>query len=103
MLNSSFDDEYKLKKINKSDKVKSTRSSNKRTDLSTPGLTRVMSKDSESQDHVNPLDETIDKLPYKRYHIFAFANPRSGDGLAGSFLTDYPPKNVKQLYFSEQK
>lgn len=49
------------------------------------------------------MDETIDKLPYKRYHIFAFANPRSGDGLARSFLTDYPAKNVKQLYFSEQK
>lgn len=43
----------------------------------------------------NKLDETIDKLPYKRYHIFTFANPKSGDGLAGRFLTDYPAKNQK--------
>lgn len=27
-------------------------------------------------------NETIEKLPFKRYHIYAFANPRSGDGLA---------------------
>jgi hypothetical protein len=25
------------------------------------------------------LNETMEKLPFKRYHIFAFANPRSGD------------------------
>ena len=47
----------------------------------------------------NTLDITIDKLPFKRYHVFAFANPRSGDGLAGRFLTDFPQKNQKLLYF----
>lgn len=39
------------------------------------------------------LDVTFEKLPFKRYHIFAFANPRSGDGLAARFLTDFPSKN----------
>lgn len=42
-------------------------------------------------------------LPYKRYHIFALANPRSGDGLAARFLNDYPPKNSKKLYFSDYR
>lgn len=51
----------------------------------------------------NTLDITVDKLPFKRYHVFAFANPRSGDGLAGRFLTDFPQKNQKLLYFQEQQ
>ena len=49
------------------------------------------------------LDVTIEKLPFKRYHVFAFANPRSGDGLAARFLTDFPPKNSKQLWFADYK
>jgi hypothetical protein len=49
------------------------------------------------------LNETIDKLPFKRYNIFVFANPRSGDGLAERFLTDYPKKNSKQLWFADNK
>jgi len=49
------------------------------------------------------LNETIDKLPFKRYHIFAFANPRSGDGLASRFLTDFPVRNDKELYFADYR
>ena len=49
------------------------------------------------------LDDTIDQLPFKRYHIFTFANPRSGDGLAARFLTDFPAKNHKNIYFAENR
>ena len=49
------------------------------------------------------LNQTIDPLPYARYHVYAFANPRSGDGLAAGFLTDFPHKNVKQLWFEEKQ
>lgn len=67
----------------------------------THGSSKILSQESSSTH--NPLDETIEKMPFKRYHVFAFANPRSGDGLASRFLTDYPPKNKKQLYFDEKK
>ena len=45
--------------------------------------------------------EINEKLPYKRYNIFVFANPRSGGGLAKTFLTDFPAKNSRRVYFSE--
>lgn len=35
--------------------------------------------------------------------MFAFANPRSGDGLAAGFLTDFPAKNTKKLWFEEKQ
>ena len=39
----------------------------------------------------------------KRYQIFGLANPRSGDGLASGFLTDYPPVNEKAVYFEQMR
>lgn len=45
--------------------------------------------------------EINEKLPCKRYNIFVFANPRSGGGLAQSFLTDFPARNNKRVYFAE--
>jgi len=106
MLESSFDDEYKRRNSNP-DKTKSSKTSKRSTNHNEESKTslakssKTLSQESESAS--NPLDETIDKLPYKRYHGFAFANPRSGDGLASRFLNDYPPKNIKQLYFADQK
>ena len=35
--------------------------------------------------------------------IFGLANPRSGDGLASGFLTDYPPVNEKTIYLEESR
>lgn len=49
------------------------------------------------------LNETTERLPYKRYHIFAFANPRSGDGLAQRFLADYPSSTERDVYFKEYR
>jgi len=34
----------------------------------------------------------------RRYQIFGLANPRSGDGLASGFLTDYPHLNEQTLF-----
>ena len=39
----------------------------------------------------------------RRYQIFGLANPRSGDGLASGFLTDYPPVNEKTVYLEQYK
>ena len=39
----------------------------------------------------------------RRYVIFGLANPRSGDGLASGFLTDYPPVNEKTIFLEEQR
>ena len=35
--------------------------------------------------------------------IFGLAKPRSGDGLASGFLTDYPPVNEKTIYLEESR
>lgn len=102
MLESSFDDEYKRRKSN-TDKTKSSKTSSKHSTNQTEESKLDSEKSSskppplsqESESASNPLDETIEELPFKRYHGFAFANPRSGDGLAGRFLNDYPPKNIK--------
>lgn len=40
---------------------------------------------------------------YQKYQIFGLANPRSGDGLASGFLTDYPPVNEKSIYIDKQR
>lgn len=101
MLESSFDDEYKRKKGN-TDKTKSSKTSKgpliptEESNLSSEKSSKPPSLSQESESASNQLDETIEEpLPFKRYHGFAFANPRSGDGLAGVFLNDYPPKNIK--------
>lgn len=100
MLESSFDDEYKRRKSN-TDKTKSSKTSKGSTNpteeskLSSEKSSSKPPLSQESESASNPLDETIEELPFKRYHGFAFANPRSGDGLAGRFLNDYPPKNIK--------
>jgi hypothetical protein len=100
MLESSFDDEYKRRKSN-TDKTKSSKTSKHSTNpteeskLSSEKSSSKPPLSQESESASNPLDETIEELPFKRYHGFAFANPRSGDGLAGRFLNDYPPKNIK--------
>ena len=39
----------------------------------------------------------------RRYTIFGLANPRSGDGLASGFLTDYPPVNEKTIYLDHSR
>lgn len=101
MLESSFDDEYKRRKGNtyKTKSSKPSKHSTNPTEESKFGSEKSSSKppplSQESESASNPLDETIEELPFKRYHGFAFANPRSGDGLAGRFLNDYPPKNIK--------
>ena len=102
MLESSFDDEYKRRKSN-TDKTKSSKTSSKHSTnpteeskLSSEKSSKPPPLSQESESASNQLDETIEEpLPFKRYHGFAFANPRSGDGLAGRFLNDYPPKNIK--------
>jgi len=102
MLESSFDDEYKRRKGN-TDNTKSSKTlkgSTNPTDESNLSSEKSSSKppsiSQESESASNQLDDTIEEpLPFKRYHGFAFANPRSGDGLAGRFLNDYPPKNIK--------
>ena len=43
----------------------------------------------------------MQKIPYEKYEIFGLANPRSGDGLASGFLTDYPARNIVPVYFDE--
>lgn len=35
--------------------------------------------------------------------IYGLANPRSGDGLASGFLTDYPPVNEKTIYLEQKR
>ncbi len=100
MLESSFDDEYKRRKSNtyKTKSSKTSKGSTNQTEESKLSPEKSSSKpplSQESESASNPLDETIEELPFKRYHGFAFANPRSGDGLAGRFLNDYPPKNIK--------
>ena len=40
---------------------------------------------------------------FRRYQIFGLANPRSGDGLASGFLTDYPHLNEKRIYLEALK
>jgi hypothetical protein len=52
---------------------------------------------------VSYLDQTTEKLPFKKYHVYAFANPRSGDGLAARFLSDFPPSNTREVYIEECK
>jgi hypothetical protein len=42
-------------------------------------------------------------LPFEKYLIFAFANPRSGDGLAAGFLTDHPGRTVQEVWFEERQ
>jgi len=38
---------------------------------------------------------------HRKFQIFGLANPRSGDGLASGFLTDYPVVNEKHIYLEE--
>ena len=45
----------------------------------------------------------MEKLPFKKYLIFAFANPKSGDGLADVFLTEHPTRSVTELKFEERQ
>ena len=35
--------------------------------------------------------------------IYGLANPKSGDGLASGFLTDYPPVNEKMIYLEQSR
>ena len=44
----------------------------------------------------------VKKQP-KRYTIFALTNPRSGDGLAASFLNDYPMRNEKEIFVEKDR
>ena len=45
----------------------------------------------------------VDKLPFKKYLVFAFANPRSGDGLSAGFLTEHPSRTVTEVWFEERQ
>ncbi len=57
--------------------------------ISSSGGTHMLKKNSASKS-ATQLNQTLEALPFKRYQVFAFANPRSGDGLAAGFLTDFP-------------
>lgn len=46
--------------------------------------------------------KNMEKLPFRKYLVFAFANPRSGDGLAAGFLTEHPSRSVTQVKFEER-
>lgn len=43
------------------------------------------------------------KFPFKKYLVFAFANPRSGDGLAAGFLTEHPARTVTDVWFEDRQ
>ena len=47
-------------------------------------------------------DQTEKELRFKRYRIFMLVNPRSGDGLAKGFLTDFPHQNSHDVFIEEQ-
>ena len=57
-------------------------------------------KRSVSRGHV---EESKQQVPYKRYMIFGIANPRSGDGLASGFLTDFPQVNNNRIQLDESR
>ena len=40
---------------------------------------------------------------HRRYLIYGLANPRSGDGLASGFLTDFPHLNEQTLFIERLK
>jgi hypothetical protein len=44
-----------------------------------------------------------EKLPFKKYLVFAFANPRSGDGLAAGFLTEHPARSMAEVWFEDRQ
>lgn len=45
----------------------------------------------------------MEKLPFAKYMIFAFSNPRSGDGLAAGFLTEHASRTVTEVWFEERQ
>ena len=71
----------------------------------TPGGARTSFAKSKSKDKERKRklsagkyqEEAMPQQFHKRYLIFGFCNPRSGDGLASGFLTDFPQVNIKDI------
>jgi hypothetical protein len=61
---------------------------------------------AEAQSEASTLQDDpsmMEKLPFAKFMIFAFANPRSGDGLAAGFLTEHASRTVTDVWFEERQ